>query len=134
MKYRSLVALVFHLAPGEEASPDIRAAQVSFWKDGIALAGPDSAALKRDLRENGGKGVHFSGPRLGEDAARKRKKSHALGQASHAPYSLPDLAEGSHPQTLSQWLRWVPPLQTPAREPEARTARCFGSTFSSGVE
>jgi hypothetical protein len=64
------VAQVSYHVPGEEASPDIRAAQASLWKDGVALAGPDSDALKGDLRENGGKGVHFSGPGLREHAAR----------------------------------------------------------------
>jgi hypothetical protein len=64
------VAQVSYHVPGDEASPDIRAAQALLWKDGIALAGPDSDALKGDLRENGGKGVHFSGPGLREHAAR----------------------------------------------------------------
>ncbi len=64
------VAQVSYHVPGDEASPDIRAAQASLWKDGIALEGPDSDALKGDLRENGGKGVHFSGPGLREHAAR----------------------------------------------------------------
>jgi pimeloyl-ACP methyl ester carboxylesterase len=63
------VAQVSYHVPGDEASPDIRAAQASLWKDGIALAGPDSDALKGNLRENGGKGVHFSGPGLREHAA-----------------------------------------------------------------
>ncbi len=56
-----MVAQVSYHVPGDEASPDIRAAQASLWKDGIALQGPDSDALKGELRENGGKGVHFSG-------------------------------------------------------------------------
>jgi hypothetical protein len=64
------VAQVSYHVPGDEASPEIRAAQASLWMDGIALAGPDSDALKGDLRENGGKGVHFSGPGLREHAAR----------------------------------------------------------------
>ena len=68
------VAQVSYHVPGDEASPDIRAAQASLWKDGIALAGPDSDALKGDLRENGGKGVHFSGPGLREHAARWAEK------------------------------------------------------------
>jgi len=63
------VAQVSYHVPGDEASPDIRAAQASLWKDHIALEGPDSDALKGDLRENGGKGVHFSGPGLREHAA-----------------------------------------------------------------
>ncbi len=64
------VARVSYHVPGDEASPDIRAAQASLWKDGVALEGPDSDALKGALRENGGKGVHFSGPGLREHAAR----------------------------------------------------------------
>ena len=43
------VAQVSYHVPGDEASPDIRAAQASLWKDGIALEGPDSDALKGEL-------------------------------------------------------------------------------------
>jgi len=64
------VAQVSYHVPGDEASPDIRAAQAALWKEGVALEGPDSDALKGELRENGGKGVHFSGPGLREHAAR----------------------------------------------------------------
>ena len=64
------VAQVSYHVPGDEASADIRDAQASLWKSGIALAGPDSDALKGDLRERSGKGVHFSGPGLREHAAR----------------------------------------------------------------
>jgi pimeloyl-ACP methyl ester carboxylesterase len=63
------VAQVSYHVPGDEASPDIRAAQAALWKKGFALEGPDSDALKGDLRENGGQGVHFSGPGLREHAA-----------------------------------------------------------------
>jgi hypothetical protein len=63
------VAQVSYHVPGDEASTDIRAAQASLWTNGIALAGPDSDALKGDLRENDGKGVHFSGPGLRAHAA-----------------------------------------------------------------
>ncbi len=54
------VAQVSYHVPGDEASPDIRQAQASLWRDGIALEGPDSDALKGDLRENHGQGIHFS--------------------------------------------------------------------------
>ena len=64
------VAQASYHVPGDEASPDIRAAQAALWKKGIALEGPDSDALKGNLRENGGQGVHFSGPGLREHAAR----------------------------------------------------------------
>jgi hypothetical protein len=64
------VAQVSYHVPGDEASADIRAAQAGLWKSGVALAGPDSDALKGELRERGGKGVHFSGPGLRAHAAR----------------------------------------------------------------
>jgi hypothetical protein len=60
------VAQASYHIPGDEGSPDIRAAQASLWRDGTALEGPDSDALKGTWRENGGKGVHFSGPGLRE--------------------------------------------------------------------
>ena len=63
------VAQASYHIPGDEASPDIRAAQASLWKDAIALEGPDSDALKGELRENCGKGVHFSGQGLREHAS-----------------------------------------------------------------
>jgi hypothetical protein len=64
------VAQVSYHVPGDESSPEIRAAQAALWKDGLALEGPDTDALKGGLREAGGKGVHFSGPGLREHAAR----------------------------------------------------------------
>jgi hypothetical protein len=64
------VALASYHAPGDEGSPDIRAAQASLWKDGVALEGPDTDALKSEFRDGGGKGVHFSGPGLREHADR----------------------------------------------------------------
>ncbi len=64
------VAQASYHVPGDEASPDIRAAQAALWKTGLALEGPDTDALKGDLRDNGGQGVHFSGPGLREHAAR----------------------------------------------------------------
>jgi len=64
------VAQASYHVPGDEASPEIRAAQASLWKDDLALAGPDTDALKGELRDSGGKGVHFSGPGLREHAAR----------------------------------------------------------------
>jgi hypothetical protein len=68
------VALASYHVPGDESSPDIRAAQASLWKDGVALEGPDTDELKGALREAGGKGVHFSGPGLREHAARWAEK------------------------------------------------------------
>ncbi len=69
-----LVAQVSYHNPDDEGSPEIRAAQAALWKDGIALEGPDSDALKGELRENGGKGVHFSGKGLHEHAAKWEEK------------------------------------------------------------
>lgn len=69
-----MVAQVSYHVPGDEASPEIRAAQASLWKDGIALEGPDSDALKGDLREDGGKGIHFSGKGQRAHAAAWEKK------------------------------------------------------------
>lgn len=63
------VAQVSYHVPGDEADPDIRAAQASLWKDGIALEGPDSDAIKGRFREREGQGVHFSGPGLREHAS-----------------------------------------------------------------
>jgi hypothetical protein len=62
------VAQVSYHVPGDEASPDIRAAQKSLWDAGLALEGPDSDALQGDLRERHGQGVHFSGKCLREHA------------------------------------------------------------------
>jgi len=55
---------------GGAGVPDIRAAQKSLWDDGVALEGPDSDALKGDLRD----GVHFSGKGLREHGARWAEK------------------------------------------------------------
>lgn len=63
------VAQVSYHGPDDEGSDDIRAAQASLWKDGIAFEGPDSDALKGKLRERDGKGVHFSGTGLREHGA-----------------------------------------------------------------
>ncbi len=63
------VAQASYHTPDDPASPDIRAAQSALWKSGIALEGPDTDALTGDLRDNGGKGVHFSERGLREHAA-----------------------------------------------------------------
>ena len=62
------VAQASYHVPGDEASPDIREAQASLWKDGVAFEGPDSDAIKGNFRQNKGKGVHFSGDGLREHA------------------------------------------------------------------
>jgi sialidase-1 len=58
------VAQASYHVPGDEGSDDIRAAQASLWKDGLAQPGPDSDALKGPLRERKAQGVHFSGAGL----------------------------------------------------------------------
>ena len=68
------VAQVSYHVPGDERSDDIRAAQADLWKDGIALAGPDSDALVGDLRERDGQGVHFSGKGLRAHATKWAEK------------------------------------------------------------
>ena len=68
------VAQVSYHVPGDEASPDIREAQASLWTDGLAIQGPDSDALKGELRERSGQGVHFSDQGLREHAARWAEK------------------------------------------------------------
>ena len=64
------VAQVSYHTPDDAASPDIRAAQRALWKSAVAVEGPDSDALVGDLRDGGGKGVHFSGRGLREHASR----------------------------------------------------------------
>ena len=54
------VARATYHVPGDESSPEIRAAQGAVCRDGLALAGPDTDALGAESRDGGGKGVHFS--------------------------------------------------------------------------
>jgi hypothetical protein len=68
------VAQVSYHVPGDESSPDIRAAQQSLWTDGIANEGPDTDQLKGEYRDDYGKGVHFSGKGLREHGARWAEK------------------------------------------------------------
>ncbi|QJE96679.1 sialate O-acetylesterase [Luteolibacter luteus] len=68
------VAQTSYHIPGDESSPDLRSGQAALWKDGAALEGPDTDALKGEFREAGGKGVHFSGEGLREHAALWEKK------------------------------------------------------------
>jgi Carbohydrate esterase, sialic acid-specific acetylesterase/Prolyl oligopeptidase family len=68
------VAQASYHTPDDAVSPDIRAAQQALWKSGVALEGPDTDALAGDLRDNGGKGVHFSGKGLREHGLRWAEK------------------------------------------------------------
>ena len=60
------VALVSYHAPDDAGSPEIRGAQLAVCRRGLALEGPDSDALVGDLRDGGGKGIHFSAKGLEE--------------------------------------------------------------------
>jgi hypothetical protein len=55
------VARTSYHVPGDESSPDLRAAQAAVCRDGLALPGPDTDRLAGPLRDSGGRGVHFSG-------------------------------------------------------------------------
>lgn len=64
------VAQVSYHTPADPGSPDIRNAQSALWTSGVALAGPDTDALTGDYRDQGGRGVHFSGKGLREHGKR----------------------------------------------------------------
>ena len=68
------VAQATYHVPGDESDPNIRAAQASLWKNGVALEGPDTDQLKGKLRERDGQGVHFSGPGLHAHAKKWAEK------------------------------------------------------------
>ncbi len=54
------VAQASYHSPRDSACPPIREAQESLWQSGIALEGPDTDQLTGLMRQNEGKGVHFS--------------------------------------------------------------------------
>jgi serine/threonine protein kinase len=58
------VAQVSYHSPAKPSFPAVRAAQKKVCDIGLAIAGPDSDALVGDNREDGGKGIHFSGTGL----------------------------------------------------------------------
>ena len=58
------VAQVSYHNPTNRSSPAVRAGQKKLWDAGTALEGPDTDLLTGDNRENGGKGIHFSGKGL----------------------------------------------------------------------
>lgn len=64
-----ITAQVSYHVPGDEASPEIRAAQHALWESGMCIEGPDTDALGGLLRENNGQGVHFSAEGLRAHAA-----------------------------------------------------------------
>ncbi len=63
------VAQASYHEPGDEASPEIRAAQAAVAEAGRARPGPDTDTLRGALRDSGGRGVHFSGEGLTQHAA-----------------------------------------------------------------
>lgn len=68
------VAQVSYHNSRDVGTPDIREAQASLWRDGLASKGPDSDALRDKLRERNGQGVHFSGEGLREHGAKWAEK------------------------------------------------------------
>lgn len=68
------VALASYHTPEDPGSPEIRTAQRALWESGVALEGPDSDAMTGDLRDNDGKGVHFSSKGLREHGVRWAEK------------------------------------------------------------
>jgi serine/threonine protein kinase len=58
------VAQVSYLNPGSPKSDSTRAGQKKLWETKVALEGPDTDALAGDNRDQGGKGIHFSGKGL----------------------------------------------------------------------
>ncbi|MGK0187963.1 MAG: hypothetical protein ACI9R3_003755 [Verrucomicrobiales bacterium] len=63
------VAQASYHTPDDPGSDDIRAAQQAVWETNVALQGPDTDALDGELRDNDGRGVHFSGDGLRAHAA-----------------------------------------------------------------
>jgi hypothetical protein len=63
------VAQASYHSPSDTGAPDIREAQMALCRDGIALEGADSDAIRGELRENHGQGVHLTGPGLRQHAA-----------------------------------------------------------------
>jgi hypothetical protein len=54
------VAQASYHSPTDQGSPEVRAAQYSLVKDGIAFAGPNTDDLGPEFRQNNGQGVHFN--------------------------------------------------------------------------
>jgi hypothetical protein len=58
------VAQASYHSPSDPGAPEIREAQMSLWRDGVALEGVDSDSIRGELREKQGQGVHFTGAGL----------------------------------------------------------------------
>jgi predicted esterase len=98
------VAQVSYHTPDDTGSPDIRDAQAALWKSGLALEGPDSDALSGNLRDSGGRGVHFSGEGLRVHGAKWAEKV--------APWMEKQLAAANKPKVSGP----TPRLQLPGLE------------------
>lgn len=98
------VAQASYHVPGDEGSEDIRAAQASLWKTGVALEGPDSDAIRGKFRERDGQGVHFSGKGLREHGSRWAEKVlpwlQAHWAAGNQPKSLSDASKDRRPNII----------------------------------
>jgi serine/threonine protein kinase len=55
------VARVSYHNPGRPSFEAVRAGQKKLWEGKVALEGPDTDTLRGENRDNGGKGIHFSG-------------------------------------------------------------------------
>lgn len=53
-------AMATYHVPGDEFSTDIQNAQKALWTSGVANEGPNTDELRNNMRDNDGKGVHFS--------------------------------------------------------------------------
>lgn len=95
------VAQASYHTPDDPGSADIRAAQAALWKSGVAVEGPDSDALTGELRDSGGKGVHFSGKGLRVHGAKWAEKV--------SPWLEQQLAATSKPKVTGPTPRLVLP-------------------------
>jgi hypothetical protein len=68
------VAQASYHSPADTGSPEIRAAQKAVWEDKAAFAGPDTDALRGDLRAANGQSVHLSDQGLRAHGALWAKK------------------------------------------------------------
>jgi len=93
-EFPCFVAQATYHTPDDPGSPDIREAQRAVWTSGAALQGPDTDSLNGDLRQDGGKGVHFSGPGLREHARLWVEK---VGPWLERQLAAPDSTPEKHP-------------------------------------
>ncbi len=119
------VAQVSYHVPGDEGSDEIRAAQASLWRDGVAHQGPDSDALTGTLRERNGQGVHFSGPGLREHGVKWAEK---IIPWLDEQWSAPEKMDGG-----VQWSRYASLLECHSIGWVNRNVRSTNSNAWDGV-